>query len=248
MAEPRRPLYSALGISVTCHAAFLLVILFLASFPPEQVDTRTPPIPTELVFLQESGPGGGGGGTPVPAAPAKTEIPPPQPPVTLSVTPPPPVDPPPPSLDAPVQTTNATVLMGGGSNPMAAPGPGGNGPGRGIGDGNGPGLLDGKDGSTGGGPKQPGTLTTQPYPIRSVKPDYTSQALQARLQGSVTLEVEVLANGTVGAVKILKSLDTRYGLDGQAIRCAKQWVFRPGTINGKPVDSLVQIILEFGLR
>ena len=63
MAEPRRPLYSALGISVTCHAAFLLIILFLASFPPAQVDTRTPPIPTELVFLQESGPGGGGGGT-----------------------------------------------------------------------------------------------------------------------------------------------------------------------------------------
>jgi protein TonB len=248
MAEPRRPLYSALGISVTCHAVFLLVILFLASFPPEQVDTRTPPIPTELVFLQESGPGGGGGGTSVPAAPAKIEIPPPQPAVTLTATPPPVADPPPPSLDAPVQTNNATVLMGGGSNPMAATGPGGNGPGRGLGDGNGPGLLDGKDGGTGGGPKQPGALTTQPYPIRSVKPDYTSQALQARLQGSVTLEVEVLANGTVGAVKVLKSLDTRYGLDGQAIRCAKQWVFRPGTINGKPVDSLVQIILEFGLR
>ena len=81
-----------------------------------------------------------------------------------------------------------------------------------------------------------------------MKPDYTSQALQARLQGSVTLEVEVLANGTVGTVKVLKSLDTRYGLDGQAIRCARQWVFRPGTINGKPVDSLVQIILEFSLR
>ena len=248
MAEPRRPLYSALGISVTCHAAFLLIILFLASFPPSQVDTRTPPVPTELVFLQESGPGGGGGGTPAPAAPSKIEIPPPQPPATLSVTPPLSADPPPPSLDAPVQTTNATVLMGGGSNPMAAPGPGGNGPGRGLGDGNGPGLKDGDKGGQGGGPRQPGSLTTQPSPIVSVKPEYTSQALQARLQGSVTLEVEVLANGTVGAVKVLKSLDTRYGLDGQAIRCAKQWVFRPGTINGKAVDSLVQIILEFSLR
>ena len=248
MAEPRRPLYSALGISVTCHAAFLLLILFLASFPPAQVDTRTPPLPTKLVFLQESGPGGGGGGTPVPAAPTRIEIPPPRPAVTLSVPPPPTADPPPPSLDAPVQTTNAIALMGGGSNPMAAPGPGGTGPGRGLGDGKGPGLLDGDNGGAGGGPRQPGTLTTQPYPIRSVKPDYTSQALQARLQGSVTLEVEVLANGTVGTVKVLKSLDTRYGLDGQAIRCARQWVFRPGTINGKPVDSLVQIILEFSLR
>jgi len=247
MAELRRPLYPALGISVTCHAAFLLIVLFLASFPPAQVDTRTPPIRTELVFLQDSGPGGGGGGTSVPAAPARIEIPPPQPAVTLSVTPPP-ADPPPPSLDAPVQTTNATVLMGGGSNPMAAPGPGGSGPGRGLGDGNGNGLQDGEKSGTGGGPRQPGALSTQPSPIRSVKPDYTSQALQARLQGSVTLEVEVLANGTVGSVKVLKSLDTRYGLDGQAIRCAKQWLFRPGTINGKPVDSLVQIILEFGLR
>src|SRR6188508_710611 len=107
MAEPRRPLYSALGISVTCHAAFLLVILLLASFPPEQVDSRTPPIRTELVFLQASGPAGGGGGRSVPAAPSKIEIPRPQA-VTLSVTPPPSADPPPPSLDAPVQTTNAT--------------------------------------------------------------------------------------------------------------------------------------------
>lgn len=248
MAEPRRPLYSAVGISVTCHAAFLLVMLFLASYPSQSVDTKAPPIPTKLVFLQESGPGGGGGGRPTPAAPTKLEIPPPQPVVRLSATPPPPVDPPPPSLDAPVTTTSATVLMGGGSNPMAQPGPGGTRPGRGLGDGNGPGLLDGDKGGYGGGPKQPGVLTTQPSVIRSAKPDYTSQALQARLQGAVTLEVEVLANGTVGAIKVVKSLDTRYGLDGQAIRCAQQWLFRPGTIDGKPVDSLVQLILEFSLR
>jgi len=250
MAQTRRRLFSAFGISVTVHACALVILIVLASMTSEQVDTRTPPIRTDLVFLQAADPstGGGGGGTSAPAAPAKLEIPPPQPPTNLAATAPPPVDPPPPSLDAPVQTTNATVLLGGGITLGAPPGPGGNGPGRGgLGDGDGPGLDKGKDGGTGGGTRNPPGMTP-PKPIRSVKPEYTSQAMQARLQGSVTLEVEVLANGTVGAVRILKSLDSRYGLDGQAIRCAKQWLFAPGTVNGKAVDSLVQLVLEFNLR
>lgn len=247
MAEPRRTLFSALSISVTCHAAGLALLLILAGLRPEQVATKSPPIRTELVFLQSSGPGGGGGGTPAPAGPAKLEIPAPKPQMTLMATATPPVDPVP-SLDAPVTTTNAAILLGGGSIPMAAPGPGGNGRGRGLGDGDGPGLDDGKGGNYGRGPRHPGPLTTQPSPIRTAKPDYTSRALQARLQGTVTLEVEVLANGTVGTVRVLKSLDDRYGLDEQAIRCARQWLFKPGTINGTPVDSLVQLILEFNLR
>jgi periplasmic protein TonB len=247
MARTRRPVVSAIGVSVTLHAALFIILILLASVGSEQIDSKSPPVRTELVFLQHAGPGGGGGGNPQPAPPARIEIPPPHP-TAVALVPPDVIAPapPPPSLDAPIQA-NATVLLGNGMNPFAAPAPGGGGRGKGLGLGDGDGLEAGNDRGTGGGSPRPGGFT-QPFPIKEVKPEYTGPALQAKVQGSVTLEVEVLANGTVGYVKVVKSLDRSYGLDAQAIRAARQWVFRPATAGGKPVDSVVQLILDFNLR
>jgi protein TonB len=62
------------------------------------------------------------------------------------------------------------------------------------------------------------------------------------------LEAIVLPNGTVGDVKVVQSLDTRFGLDNQAVKAAKQWAFRPGTKDGEPVAVRVFIELTFSLR
>ena len=62
------------------------------------------------------------------------------------------------------------------------------------------------------------------------------------------MEVVVLANGTVGDVKVIGSLDKICGLDMEAIKAARQWRFLPGTFEGKPVDVLVRLILDFNLR
>jgi protein TonB len=129
----------------------------------------------------------------------------------------------------------------------APPGPGGGGRGTGIGPGDGPGVNEGNRGGTGGGDKNGGVVTS-PVPIREVKPIYTPGAMASKIQGSVTLEVEVLANGTVGNVKVLRSLDRTNGLDQEAIRAARQWLFIPGKSGGRPVDVIVQLILEFNLR
>ncbi len=87
-----------------------------------------------------------------------------------------------------------------------------------------------------------------PSILRQVQPRYTSEAMLAKVQGVVVLEVVVRANGTVGAVRVVKSLDARFGLDQEAIKTAQQWVFVPGTKQGKPVDVLVTLILEFRLH
>ena len=84
-----------------------------------------------------------------------------------------------------------------------------------------------------------------PTPVRSVQPKYTPEAIQARVKGVVELEVVVSPTGTVGDVRVTKSLDTKYGLDQQAIEAAKQWVFRPGMKDGRAVPVLVTIIIEF---
>jgi protein TonB len=69
--------------------------------------------------------------------------------------------------------------------------------------------------------------------------------MQAKVQGEVELQVIVLADGSVGAVQVVRSLDKAHGLDEEAIKAARQWLFRPGSFNGKPVPVVVRLVLEF---
>jgi protein TonB len=69
--------------------------------------------------------------------------------------------------------------------------------------------------------------------------------MQAKLTGEVWLEVVVLADGTVGSARVVRSLDRRYGLDQEALRTAKLWRFSPATLDGKPIDVIVTLVLEF---
>lgn len=88
---------------------------------------------------------------------------------------------------------------------------------------------------------------TIPRLIKDVKPQYTADAMRAKIQGRVMVECVVLTDGTVGDVRVIRSLDVTYGLDQEAIKAAKQWKFAPGTRNGEPVPVLVSIELTFTL-
>ena len=239
---------SAFGVSVTIHLALAAVVLFWAGFQPEEVASKAPPIRTDLVFLQQAGPGGGGGGNPAPAPPQRMEIPDHRTPVIPTEAVVAPVDPPKPTLDVMVQTALATSLQASGTTLLAPPGPGGGGRGSGAGAGDGPGVGPGRGGNSGGGPRGVGNGVTSPIDRRQVRPAYTACALAAKIQGNVTMDVVVLADGTVGDIKVVGSLDKKCGLDLEAIKAARQWLFLPGTFEGKPVDVLVQLILTFNLR
>jgi TonB family protein len=97
---------------------------------------------------------------------------------------------------------------------------------------------------------KPGVDTgiTLPRVVREVKPGYTREAMDQKIQGSVWLETVVLDTGDVGDVQVSRSLDAEYGLDRQAILATKQWKFRPGTKDGKPVAVQVTIELTFTLK
>jgi TonB family protein len=63
------------------------------------------------------------------------------------------------------------------------------------------------------------------------------------------LDAVVLSDGTVGDdVKVIQSLDTKFGLDEQAVKASKQWRFRPGTEDEEPVGVHVTIEQFFSLR
>lgn len=93
---------------------------------------------------------------------------------------------------------------------------------------------------------RPGRNITTPKLIREVKPQYTSRAMQEKIEGEVLMECVVKADGIVGDKKIVKSLDP--DLDQAALDAAAQWLFEPGTRDGKPVNVLVTIAMTFTLK
>ena len=84
--------------------------------------------------------------------------------------------------------------------------------------------------------------------VRSVKPQYTSQARERSVQGAVTLNILVMPDGTVGDATVAKSLDRQYGLDEQALIAARYWLFQPAIVDGVPVAFKTTLELEFRLQ
>ena len=93
-----------------------------------------------------------------------------------------------------------------------------------------------------------GEGVTLPKVVHEVKPDYTREAMEAGIQGRLSLQAVVLESGLVGDVEVVDSLDTVYGLDEQAIKAIKQWQFEPGTKDGKPVAVQVEVEFTFKLK
>lgn len=89
---------------------------------------------------------------------------------------------------------------------------------------------------------------TMPVTMREVKPKYTSDAMRAKLQGGVKLQLVVAQDGTVSRVRVLESLDAATGLDDAAVAAARQWMFSPGKLDGKAVPVAVEVYLEFRLH
>jgi TonB family protein len=85
-----------------------------------------------------------------------------------------------------------------------------------------------------------------PSIIREVKPDYSEAAMRAKVQGTVVMEVLIMADGTVGYGDVSKGLGS--GLDDEALIAARRWLFQPAVVNGKPVVCAATLILEFRLH
>ena len=85
----------------------------------------------------------------------------------------------------------------------------------------------------------------KPALVRSVAAKWTPDALRAKIQGIVEIDLIVQANGTVGAVRIATSLDSAFGLDEAAMQAVRQWLFRPGTLNGQAVPVLTRVSVSF---
>ena len=264
--DPKR-VGNAFGVSLATHVGLLLLFLFIISLPVVPTpDSQNAVSLKDIVWVAQPGPGGGGGGggNKSPDPPRKAELPDKQK-ITVPVAraEPKPQAPEPPKqeqqLTIPAQPVASGVeqLPGAITQAIAPPtlsqgsgtgGGSGTGRGTGAGPGDGSGLGPGYGGGFGGGAYKPGNGVTSPTLVREVKPNYTADAMRAKIQGVVWLEAVVMQDGSVGQVRVTRSLDPTFGLDQEAERTVKKWVFRPGTRLGQPVPVLIEIEMSFTLR
>ena len=95
------------------------------------------------------------------------------------------------------------------------------------------------------GARRPGFVVRNPTVVKEVKPSYTPDAASRRLEGEVRLAIRIGVDGRVEAVRIKKSLD-RGGLDLEAMKAARQWVFTPATLrDGTAVAVTADLFLSF---
>ncbi len=247
----------AFSVSFVVHCVLVATALYVALAGPAIIDaTKAPdPIP-QVTWLATPGPGGGGGGggNKSPEPPRKTELRPAKPPDIQPFKPP--EDIPAPELTIPLRQVLTTELIQPGtldggittSQGTGSGGGGGTGTGTGVGPGSGSGVGPGWGGGFGGGAYRPGSGIDLPRLIHDEKPQYTADAMRAKIQGTVVLECVVNPDGTVGDVTVVKSLDATFGLDQEAVKAARKWRFVPGRRLGQPVPVLVTLELTFTLR
>jgi TonB family protein len=261
----------AVVVSFVSHLFFALFIVLAIRYGTTSVTTAAllPEQPnTNIIWLSQPGPGGGGGGggNRMKEPPRQAEMPG-KDKITVPVSKPPKLEmqevkkepDPVAQLNIPAKNLASaqeslpgaieappgppTLSQGSGSGGGA-----GTGSGSGIGPGSGSGLGPGSGGGTGGGVYRPGNGVTLPRVLHEEKPQYTSDAMRAKVQGTVLLECVVRPDGTIGDVQVVRSLDPTFGLDQQAVAAARKWRFAPGTRLGEAVPVLITIELQFTLR
>lgn len=265
--QPKR-----MGLSLLASAAFdvlMATLLILASrYAPPSTATFLPDLlNNSMVFLAVPGPGGGGGGggNQMKQPPRQAQLPG-KDKLTVPVEKPPALEPPkqpkeepnpveqlimPAKILASAATSTSGIIDTGPATESQGAGTAGGagaGAGTGIGPGTGSGLGLGSGGGFGGGVYQPGNGVTPPKEIFVPKPQYTADAMRARIQGTVWVECIVQTNGICTDTHVVRSLDPTFGLDQEAVRAAKLFRFRPGMRLGEPVAVLVTIELSFMLH
>jgi protein TonB len=90
-----------------------------------------------------------------------------------------------------------------------------------------------------------GGLVKDAVVIHRVEPVYPDLAKRARISGQVRLEGVI---GTDGRIRELKVLSGHPLLTKAALDAVSQWLYRPTTLNGDPVEVIAPITVTFRLN
>ena len=90
-----------------------------------------------------------------------------------------------------------------------------------------------------------GAGVTAPKLTYKVEPQYTRAALDARIQGTILLEIVVDKTGVPRDINVLSPVG--FGLDERAVECVSRWRFEPGIKEGRPVKIRANVEVSFRL-
>lgn len=93
-----------------------------------------------------------------------------------------------------------------------------------------------------------GDRVSPPVPLAAPRPQYTTPARRAKIQGTVRARCLVRPNGACSSVTVIRSLDRAFGLDDEAVRTPRAWRFRPALLAGRPVATWIVLDFTFALR
>ena len=81
--------------------------------------------------------------------------------------------------------------------------------------------------------------------IKKVPPAYPSKAKEERRQGTVTLQVVILKDGTVGTLDAMPGADS--DLTASALDAVQQWIYNPTLLNGIAVEVETTVQVNYTL-
>ena len=84
-----------------------------------------------------------------------------------------------------------------------------------------------------------------PTIIKRVEPQYTDEARQERVVGTVILQAVIQTNGTADILKVVKPLP--FGLTESALEALQEWRFMPAVRNGKEIPVAANIEVAFNI-
>jgi TonB family protein len=99
-----------------------------------------------------------------------------------------------------------------------------------------------------GAPSCPATTEPQhpgPRKIYDPSPEYSEEARQKKISGTVVLSVTVGTDGLPHDIQVEKKLG--YGLDEKALEAMRQWMFQPELKDGQPIEKRIHVTMTFRL-
>jgi TonB family protein len=87
-----------------------------------------------------------------------------------------------------------------------------------------------------------------PVRLSAPKAQYSPAAMRAKIQGTVRVECVIRPNGACSDVAVIRSLDSAFGLDDEAVRTVRGSRFQPARLKGHVVATHVMFDVKFALQ
>ncbi|PYS71197.1 MAG: hypothetical protein DMF69_11115 [Acidobacteria bacterium] len=91
----------------------------------------------------------------------------------------------------------------------------------------------------------PPVADRKPVVLSKALPRYSEEGRRRQISGEITMNVELLPDGSIGVVKLMNSLGA--GLDEKAVEAARQTVFLPAVKDRKFVSFWLYVVMRFNV-